>query len=81
MDADNRLRKKRTHADSTKPEVQVPESLDLNKKRKLSESTSKVVDEKVKTDDKQVEEKPWEGKKEEEEDYRWNICENCQWSD
>jgi hypothetical protein len=80
MDTDKRLRKKRAHAEATQNDVKVHESIDLNKKRKTSETAP--VQEKIAPSEKKAgekeEEKPWEGKKEEEEDYRWNICENCQ---
>jgi len=67
--------------------------MDLNKKRKVSEMTSATTGEKLveKVVEQPVEpipssenaaskvEKPWEKEaKEEEDDYRWNICENCQ---
>lgn len=81
MDADKRLRKKRTLNETTG--IKVPESTDLNKKRKLSDVMSSAVEDKIKPEakeakDSNAEDKPWEGKPEEEEDYRWNVCENCQ---
>ena len=72
MDADKRLKKKRHHQETD--QIKVPESVDLNKKRKLSETKGpESKDEKAASSDK-----PWEGKEQEEEDYRWNVCENCQ---
>jgi len=81
MDADKRQKKKRPHNETAA--VKLPETKDLNKKRKLSEAgkdekpVEKPVD-KVAEKTEAKEEKPWEGKEEQEEDYRWNVCENCQ---
>lgn len=83
LDAEKRQKKKRSHDQMTSKPI-VSESVDLNKKRKLTEN----VPEGSKTEDKSAtavdtteaakEEKPWENKPEEEEDYRWAVCENCQ---
>lgn len=63
----------------------MPASIDMSKKRKVSEKQTSDPSEKV-AELKPIEEaaeestkveKPWEGKQEEEEDYRWNVCENC----
>jgi hypothetical protein len=86
MDAARRLKKKRP-IDAVSQPLQ---SLDLNKKRKTSEMTEATTTEKkteqassIAQPETSVTEakvdKPWEqNKQEEEEDYRWNICENCQ---
>ena len=71
MDEQKRLRKKRTAQEAGNP---VKDSaIDLSKKRKTTEQSSSVPDQKESNNA----EKSWEGKEEEEEDYRWNICENC----
>lgn len=73
MDDQKRLKKKRAGEELLKTI-----STDLNKKRKLDEQTAVQAKEKVQVLE-QKEEKPWEqAKKEEEVDYRWDICENCQ---
>jgi hypothetical protein len=58
----------------------MPESKDMNKKRKTTEEKQETPKTVVKADEnvEKKEEKPWEGKEEQEEDYRWNVCENCQ---
>lgn len=77
MDAARRLKKKRPISEVQG--VQVPASIDMNKKRKTSEATKEVTNEKPVAEAKAKEEaKPWEGKEEQEKDYRWDICENCQ---
>jgi hypothetical protein len=53
--------------------------MDLNKKRKTSEVTSATIKKPTEvTTEAKKEDKPWENKPEEEEDYRWSVCENCQ---
>lgn len=67
--------------------------MNLAKKRKVSEMTTKVdVDQKASeikaaaknpepaTDEKDQAKKPWEKQAEqpEEQDYRWDVCEGCQ---
>ena len=79
-----RMKKKRPIGDVKA----VTQATDLNKKRKVSELTIASTEEKTEltkaaTEEKPVEgttEKPWEGKEKQEDsqDYRWNICENCQ---
>jgi ribonucleotide reductase alpha subunit len=85
MDTDRRMTRKRALKEVTPSEPKVPES--LNKKRKTTDPSDEIdltakpqaVKEAEKAPESgKTEEKPWEGKKEEEEDYRWNICENCQ---
>lgn len=83
MDANKRLNKKRSLNEVSN--VKVPESVDLGKKRKLSEATPapekvvKATEEKIVDAEESTKvDKPWEGKEEQEEDYRWNVCENCQ---
>ena len=82
MDAE-RKKKKRTHAEMTAPNA-MADSIDLNKKRKLTEAGPAQSEKMVPIEDKSTEptkpseEKPWENKPEEEEDYRWAVCENCQ---
>lgn len=61
---------KRTQQESTIP----ASTNDLNKKRKLSEQPSEDPEAKPAA---KKEEKPWEGKEEQEVDARWDICENC----
>ena len=81
MDAQKKLLKKRSIQESS-----VPQSNDLNKKRKVTIEVENVekkpmapVSEIPSAETKPSEEKPWEGKAEEEEvDYRWDVCENCQ---
>ena len=67
MDADKRLRKKRKATQVDQKPVVENAATDLSKKRKTTEQTDKT-------------EKPWENKeqKEDDQDYRWNICEGCQ---
>lgn len=64
MDAEKRLRKKRVHNETQISEdVKVPESMNLNKKRKTTES--KPLEEKTKPAENtegETTEKPWEGK-------------------
>lgn len=73
MDENKRLRKKRPATEAVNP---VKDSaVDLSKKRKTTEQGGAV--ETKETTTKETAEKPWEGKEEQEEDYRWNVCENC----
>ena len=58
----------------------------MNKRRKVTEQKAVAVDGKtdkepeVKKTENAKEEKPWDGKeeKEDDQDYRWNLCEGCQ---
>ena len=77
MDAQKKLLKKRPIT-----ETSVPQSNDLNKKRKVTIEVENVEQKKPMAPVAEVKptgaEKPWEGKEEEELDARWDICENCQ---
>ena len=83
MDAAKRLRKKRPQPESEKQVNPIAQASaqDLNKRRKITDQSSIQVDkkteEKAPTESKDA--KPWEGKEEEEDDqdYRWNLCEGC----
>ncbi len=78
IDEQKKLRKRKGPEEPAKTVTSV--ATDLTKKRKVSETSSSVV-EKPAAEKATAgkEDKPWENqpKKEEEEDYRWNICENC----
>ena len=82
MDEQKRLRKKRPAAAATTDAQNVASSsTDLNKKRKLTDQSSKEVTKTAEEAPKQQgknEAKPWENAEEKEVDYRWDICENCQ---
>lgn len=67
MEEARRLKKKRTATEAVDTKVLVTPSTDLNKKRKTTDEAA------VQNDSK-----PWEGKEEQDQDYRWDICENCQ---
>jgi hypothetical protein len=47
--------------------AEMEEARRLKKKRKTTDEAA------VQNDSK-----PWEGKEEQDQDYRWDICENCQ---
>ena len=83
-----RQEKKRLASESVtqdKAQSNLTPATDLNKKQKV---TGPQVSDKPKTtaataeptEKKEGEEKPWENKPvvEDDQDYRWNICENCQ---
>lgn len=92
MDAQRRSKRKRTHQESTvAADTTVVQSsgTDLTKKRKTTAegdgeqmqkpndiTKTKAADEK--DDGKKKEEKPWEGKEEQDLGDTWNICEGCQ---
>ena len=52
-------------------------SKDLNKKRKITETKETTQTKEAPKAEAGKEAKPWEGKEEKEQDYRWDICENC----
>ena len=73
MDAAKRLKKKRTAPEPVaESKVIAPASTDLNKKGKTTDTSPSKNEKETK------EQKPGEGKEEQEKDYRWDICENCQ---
>ena len=74
------LRKRPAPEQSTESKAITSASKDLNKKRKITE-TKETTETKEPTKEaakESKEAKPWEGKEEQEKDYRWDICENCQ---
>jgi len=78
---DERHAKKRTatvNVEDVDKEAKVT-ATNLNKKQRTSVE-SPVKDADKKEEKTAAADKPWEGKeeKEDDQDYRWNICENCQ---
>ena len=67
LDAQKKNKKRSLNEVAGQDKIVQKEATDLNKKRKQPEQDAKK------------DEKPWEQKKdqEEEEDYRWAVCENC----
>ena len=79
-DREDRHAKKRAatvNVEDVDKEVAKVTATNLNKKQRTSAVASPIKEEKAATTG--TVEKPWEGKeeKEDDQDYRWNICENC----
>jgi hypothetical protein len=78
MDAAKRLARKRPAPEPVESKVVAKASTDLNKKRKTTDEAPATTTQKEDKSKETKEAKPWEGKEEQEVDYRWDICENCQ---